>query len=689
MHGPEEVAFANGAFDRIEDLLGLPRHTLKIGVHGRGAAHHHQPQGMHPRRARPDRVSSTPAFSTAPATRSTPPCGPGRWCAKAPCATSAGSRPMRTGTSPRAWPAASPARRRSARACGRRPTAWPTCWRPRPPTPMAGANAAWVPSPTAAVLHALHYHQVRRGGPPARPIQRPGAIARRADRDPGHHTRLVRRGGGPGAGEQRPEHPRYVVRWIDQGIGCSKVPDNPRRRPDGGPRHPAHLQPAHRQLADATASCSREQVLDVLRRMAVVVDRQERRRCGLQPDGGRLRGQRRLPGRLRPRVQGRRAAQRLYPSPCCTPTAASRRREQGRAGDEGRGRGDMTILVTGAAGFIGFHTCAALLDRGETVVGLDNLNDYYEVSLKQARLARLEGRPGFRFARLDLADRPGMAALFAAERPDRVVHLAAQAGVRYSLENPEAYVDSNVVGFLSVLQGCPGVEAAHLVFASTSSVFGANAPCPSRSTRGPPHPLTLYAATKLADEGHGPRLRPPLRLPVHGPAVLHRLRAVGPARHGADEVRPRHPRRRGRSTSTARATCSATSPTSTTSSPACWRRWTARRPSIRPGTPAGPTRRPAASAPWRILNLGAGSRVELMRYIEVLEQRLGRKATLHLMPMQAGDVTRHRGRHQRHPRRDRLPADHGRRGRRGEVRGLVCRLLWPALRTAERTEEPR
>src|SRR5437763_11498718 len=134
----------------------------------------------------------------------------------------------------------------------------------------------------------------------------------------------------------------------------------------------------------------------------------------------------------------------------------------------------MKILVTGAAGFIGFHTAARLLDRGDEVVGLDNLNEYYDVSLKEARLAQLTPRAGFRFARTDLSDRSVIAALFERERFDRVVHLAAQAGVRYSLENPFAYVDSNLTGFATILEGCRHTNVQHLVYASSSSVYGAN-----------------------------------------------------------------------------------------------------------------------------------------------------------------------------------------------------------------------
>ncbi|HLY52244.1 MAG TPA: SDR family NAD(P)-dependent oxidoreductase, partial [Steroidobacteraceae bacterium] len=160
----------------------------------------------------------------------------------------------------------------------------------------------------------------------------------------------------------------------------------------------------------------------------------------------------------------------------------------------------MKLLLTGAAGFIGAATAQRLLDQGHEVVGLDNLNDYYDVKLKEARLARLTGHAAFRFVKLDLADAAAMAALFAREGFQRVVHLAAQAGVRYSLENPGAYVLSNVTGTLNVLEGCRHTRVEHLVYASTSSVYGANTNMPFSVHRGVDHPLSLYASTKRANE---------------------------------------------------------------------------------------------------------------------------------------------------------------------------------------------
>lgn len=159
-----------------------------------------------------------------------------------------------------------------------------------------------------------------------------------------------------------------------------------------------------------------------------------------------------------------------------------------------------TILVTGAAGFIGMHACERLLARGETVVGIDNLNAYYEVSLKRARLQRLAAYPNFRFVALDVADRTGMAELFEQLRPRVVLHLAAQAGVRYSIDNPHAYADSNLVGFVNVLEGCRAQRVQHLVYASSSSVYGGNAKMPLAESDPIDHPISLYAATKRANE---------------------------------------------------------------------------------------------------------------------------------------------------------------------------------------------
>ena len=299
----------------------------------------------------------------------------------------------------------------------------------------------------------------------------------------------------------------------------------------------------------------------------------------------------------------------------------------------------MAILVTGSAGFIGFHLSRRLLERGEAVVGVDSLNAYYDPRLKAARLAILEGHSGYRHAKLDLADRDGMAALFAETRPMAVVNLAAQAGVRYSLEKPEAYVDSNVVGFLNVLEGCRAVQPAHLLYASTSSVYGANGKLPFNVHDHAVHPITLYAATKLANEAmahayahlfgipstgfrfftvYGPWGRPDMALFKFTDAILNDrpIDVYGEGRMQrdftyVDDI--------------------------VDGLVAALDRPPAPNPNWDPQAPDPAT---SGVAPWRILNLGASRRVELMRYIEVLEEKLGRKAQLNLMPMQAGDVAR-------------------------------------------------
>ncbi|MBD3639519.1 MAG: NAD-dependent epimerase/dehydratase family protein, partial [Marinobacter sp.] len=160
----------------------------------------------------------------------------------------------------------------------------------------------------------------------------------------------------------------------------------------------------------------------------------------------------------------------------------------------------MKILVTGTAGFIGSHLAHRLLDRGDEVIGVDNVNDYYDVNLKEARLERLTCKPGFTEIRKDVADRGAMEALFREHKPERVVHLAAQAGVRYSIENPHAYVDANLVGFMNILEGCRHNDVKHLVYASSSSVYGANETMPFSVHDNVDHPLSLYAASKKANE---------------------------------------------------------------------------------------------------------------------------------------------------------------------------------------------
>ncbi len=296
----------------------------------------------------------------------------------------------------------------------------------------------------------------------------------------------------------------------------------------------------------------------------------------------------------------------------------------------------MKILVTGAAGFIGFHTAKHLLERGDEVVGLDNLNDYYDVSIKLARLDILKPFSAFRFVKMDLADRQGMPALFAAEKFQRVIHLGAQAGVRYSIKNPMAYIDSNIVGFTNVLEGCRYHGVEHLVYASTSSVYGANTHMPFSVHQNVDHPLSFYAATKKANElmahtyahlyglpvtglrfftVYGPWGRPDMALFLFTKSILegkpidvfnygnHRrdFTYVGDIVQGVVRTMDRI----------------ATSN----------EQWDGNEPDA--GT---------SKAPYRLYNIGNSAPVELMRYIEVLEQCLGRKAQKNLLPLQAGDV---------------------------------------------------
>jgi UDP-glucuronate 4-epimerase len=296
----------------------------------------------------------------------------------------------------------------------------------------------------------------------------------------------------------------------------------------------------------------------------------------------------------------------------------------------------MRLLVTGAAGFIGFHTALLLLERGDEVVGLDNLNDYYDVRLKQARLAQLERHPKFRFVKLDLADRSGMSELFAREKFQRVIHLAAQAGVRYSIQNPLAYVDSNVVGTANVLEGCRHNGVEHLVYASTSSVYGANTKMPFSVHQNVDHPLSFYAATKKANELMAHTYAHLYSLPVTG---LRFFTVYGPwgrpdmalflftrnilAGQPIDVFNFGHHRR----------DFTYVDDIAQGVVRAC--------DHIPQGNEGwdGDAPDPASSrAPYRLYNIGNNRPVELMRYIELLEQCLGRKAQLNLLPLQSGDV---------------------------------------------------
>jgi UDP-glucuronate 4-epimerase len=296
----------------------------------------------------------------------------------------------------------------------------------------------------------------------------------------------------------------------------------------------------------------------------------------------------------------------------------------------------VKLLVTGAAGFIGFHTAKLLLERGDEVVGLDNLNDYYDPHLKEARLEILRSFKRFRFIKADLADRGAMQPLFRAERFQRVVHLAAQAGVRYSLKNPHAYVHSNIVGFLEVIEGCRHTQVEHLVYASTSSVYGANTRMPFAESQGVDHPLTLYAATKRSNElmahsysslyalpttglrfftVYGPWGRPDMALFLFTRNILAGLPID--VYNGGD-----HRRDFTYVDDIVKGVVAAVDHVAGPDP-----NWDSEQPN--PST---------SSAPFRIYNIGNQTPVPLMRYIEVLEQCLGKKALKNLLPMQLGDL---------------------------------------------------
>jgi len=299
----------------------------------------------------------------------------------------------------------------------------------------------------------------------------------------------------------------------------------------------------------------------------------------------------------------------------------------------------MKVLVTGTAGFIGMHTVLALLARGDEVVGTDNLNDYYDPQLKRDRLAHVAAQqPGapFRFEQLDLADGPGMAALFACERFDGVVHLAAQAGVRYSLQNPQAYAQSNLVGFVNVLEGCRHQGVKHLVYASSSSVYGGNAKMPFAEGDPVDHPVSLYAATKKANELMAHTYSHLYGLPTTG---LRFFTVYGP--WGRPDMAPML---------FARAILPG-EPIKVFNHGQMQRDFTYIDDIVagvvatldRPAVPdeAFDRARPDPSASWapyRLFNIGHSEPVPLLEFIAAMERALGRQATKDLQPMQPGDV---------------------------------------------------
>ena len=294
------------------------------------------------------------------------------------------------------------------------------------------------------------------------------------------------------------------------------------------------------------------------------------------------------------------------------------------------------ILLTGAAGFIGSHVALTLLGRGDEVVGVDNVNDYYDPTLKEARLARLTGRDGFSFRKLDVADRTGIEHLFAAGGFEKVIHLAAQAGVRYSLENPHAYIDSNIVGFTNILEGCRHSGVQHLTYASSSSVYGANTAMPFSVHQNVDHPLSLYAATKKANElmahtyshlyklpttglrfftVYGPWGRPDMAMFLFTKAILSG-KPIDVFNNGqmrrdftfVDDIAEGVVRTNDRTATANEA-------------------WHGDVPD--PGTSA---------APYRLYNIGNNNPVELLYLIETIEKALGKTAVKNMLPMQMGDV---------------------------------------------------
>lgn len=295
-----------------------------------------------------------------------------------------------------------------------------------------------------------------------------------------------------------------------------------------------------------------------------------------------------------------------------------------------------SILVTGAAGFIGFHLAARLLEGGKTVVGIDNLNSYYEPALKQARLEQLKKHPNFTFLKLDLADRKGIAAAFEAHRFPAVIHLAAQAGVRHSLTNPFEYVDANMQGFTNILEGCRHNGCGHLIFASSSSVYGANTKLPFSVRDNVDHPISFYAASKKANELMAHSYSHLYRLPATG---LRFFTVYGPwgrpdmamfiFASAIVEGRPiklfNHGKMRRDFTFVADIVESIVRLINKVPQPDP--QWSGSAPN--PST---------SSAPWRIYNIGNNSPVEVPRVVELLEQELGRKAVKELLPMQPGDV---------------------------------------------------
>ena len=296
----------------------------------------------------------------------------------------------------------------------------------------------------------------------------------------------------------------------------------------------------------------------------------------------------------------------------------------------------MKVLVTGAAGFIGMHCALRLLERGDEVLGLDNLSDYYDVRLKEARLGRLQSHPGFRFFRLDISNSKDIGEFFEKERPRRVLHLAAQAGVRYSLNHPQPYVASNLAGFVNILEGCREARVEHLVYASSSSVYGNNVSQPYSVRHNVDHPISLYAATKKSNELMAHAYAHLFRFPTTG---LRYFTVYGP--WGRPDMAP---------FLFARAILEGR-PIDVFNQGRMRRDFTYiddivegtlkvldRPASAEPSFDALAPDPGSSNAPWRLYNIGNQKPVELLRFIELLEDALGRKAEKNFMPMQPGDV---------------------------------------------------
>ncbi len=296
----------------------------------------------------------------------------------------------------------------------------------------------------------------------------------------------------------------------------------------------------------------------------------------------------------------------------------------------------MKVLVTGTAGFIGNHLSIRLLERGDEVIGIDNLNDYYDVNLKLARLDRIKDHANYTHIQGDIADKALIEKTFKQHQPQRVVNLAAQAGVRYSIENPHAYIESNIVGFTNILEGCRHSDVEHLVYASSSSVYGANESMPFSVHDNVDHPLSLYAASKKANElmahtyshlyqlpttglrfftVYGPWGRPDMALFLFTKAILEGepIKVFNYGKHRRDFTYV---------DDIVEGVIRTLDNTATTNPD-----WTGKKPD--PGT---------SKAPWRVYNIGNQSPVELLKYIEILEQKLGKTAEKELLPLQPGDV---------------------------------------------------